>query len=166
MRYELLFEKGNYALILRKQNLNEYAVVYGLDKEAGDWGHTVAYYGFGEFCNMSQAEALQRAIDVFRAKTEEKYISRSRLIELGTLFKDGLLQDDKDSAMEYFEDTMELTDEEREFFGIPLELNPDYSFYDEDDGGDGWEDDSDRGCKDCPPDECTGNCMSCYYRPV
>ena len=23
-----------------------------------------------------------------------------------------------------------------------------------------------RGCKDCPPDECTGHCMSCWYRPV
>ena len=29
-----------------------------------------------------------------------------------------------------------------------------------------WEDDSDRGCADCPPDECHGHCMSCYYRPV
>ena len=23
-----------------------------------------------------------------------------------------------------------------------------------------------RGCSDCPDDECTGHCMSCYYRPV
>ena len=30
----------------------------------------------------------------------------------------------------------------------------------------GYDDDSDRGCSDCPPDECTGHCMSCYYRPV
>ena len=29
-----------------------------------------------------------------------------------------------------------------------------------------WGDDSDRGCGDCPDDECTGHCMSCYYRPV
>lgn len=29
-----------------------------------------------------------------------------------------------------------------------------------------WDDDSDRSCKDCPPDECTGNCMSCWYRTV
>ena len=29
-----------------------------------------------------------------------------------------------------------------------------------------WEDDSDRGCEDCPPEECTGHCSSCYYRPV
>ena len=29
-----------------------------------------------------------------------------------------------------------------------------------------WEDDSDRSCKDCPPSECNGHCMSCYYRSV
>ena len=29
-----------------------------------------------------------------------------------------------------------------------------------------WNDDSCRGCTDCPEDECTGHCMSCYYRPV
>lgn len=42
------------------------------------------------------------------------------------------------------------------------------------DGGDepaedemqGYDDDSDRGCSDCPEDECTGHCMSCYYRTV
>lgn len=34
------------------------------------------------------------------------------------------------------------------------------------DDSEAWEDDSDRGCRDCPVDECTGHCMSCYYRPV
>lgn len=29
-----------------------------------------------------------------------------------------------------------------------------------------WDDGSSIGCKDCPPDECTGHCMSCAYRPV
>lgn len=29
-----------------------------------------------------------------------------------------------------------------------------------------YQDDSDRSCKDCPDDECTGHCMSCYYRTV
>lgn len=29
-----------------------------------------------------------------------------------------------------------------------------------------WSDDSDRGCSDCPEDECTGHCTSCFYRPV
>lgn len=29
-----------------------------------------------------------------------------------------------------------------------------------------WSDDSNRGCSDCPDDECTGHCMSCFYRSV
>lgn len=56
-------------------------------------------------------------------------------------------------------------------YGINLndvENENDYEDYDEEEFDDSaaWEDDSDRGCKDCPPDECTGHCMSCYYRPV
>lgn len=31
---------------------------------------------------------------------------------------------------------------------------------------DEWSDDSGRGCSDCPDDECTGHCTSCFYRPV
>lgn len=37
----------------------------------------------------------------------------------------------------------------------------------EDDDAAAWhEDGSSRGCKDCPPEECTGHCMSCFYRTV
>ena len=46
-------------------------------------------------------------------------------------------------------------------------VNPKAESEEEDfDDSPAWEDDSDRGCEDCPDDECTGNCMSCYYRPV
>ena len=34
------------------------------------------------------------------------------------------------------------------------------------DNSEAWEDDSDIGCSDCPPSECTGHCMSCAYRPI
>jgi len=37
---------------------------------------------------------------------------------------------------------------------------------DEFDDSAAWKDDSDRSCGDCPDDECTGHCMSCYYRTV
>ena len=46
-----------------------------------------------------------------------------RLVEIASLAIDGLRQDDEDSAMEYFRDTMELTEYEREFFGIPTETD-------------------------------------------
>lgn len=42
-----------------------------------------------------------------------------RLIELATKFKDALMELDEDYAMEFFEDECELTDDEREYFGIP-----------------------------------------------
>lgn len=46
-------------------------------------------------------------------------------------------------------------------------VNPESESEDENfDDSPAWEDDSDRGCEDCPPEECTGHCMSCYYRPV
>lgn len=47
-----------------------------------------------------------------------KEISRNRLEELATLFKDGLIFDDRESAMEYFNEVCEMTDEEKEWFGI------------------------------------------------
>ena len=36
----------------------------------------------------------------------------------------------------------------------------------EDNPEDDPEDDSYRNCSDCPPEECDGHCMSCYYRSV
>lgn len=46
-----------------------------------------------------------------------------RLVEIVTLAIQGLLEDDEETAMEYFAETMELTDEEREFFGVPMETD-------------------------------------------
>lgn len=51
-------------------------------------------------------------------KVNESYISRIRLEELATLFKDGLISDYRESAMEYFDEVCEMTNEEKEFFGI------------------------------------------------
>lgn len=121
MRCEKLLQKGNYALILRKKSLDEYAVVHGLNEETGEWNHTVDYWNFGRYSRLDQTEALQKAVECFRVKTENNYINRYRLEELATQFKDGLLQDDKESAMEYFTEECEMTDYEMEFFGIEME---------------------------------------------
>lgn len=118
MRYKTLFKKGDYALIQRKNAMDEYAVVRFLDEEKGEWGYTCTYYNFGEYSNLSESKALMLALDDFLARTENEYISRSRLIELATLFKDGLIQDDEESAMEYFNETCEMEDHEKDFFGI------------------------------------------------
>ena len=108
-----------------------------------------------------------------------------RLVDIATKAIHKLLEVDEDSAREFFEEEMQLTDYERDFFDteendyfedlISIEEEPwDYedrnyerTYHDDDfDDSAAWEDDSDRGCKDCPPDECHGHCMSCYYRSV
>lgn len=118
MKYEVIMESGNYALILRGSRMEEYAVVNGLDKAKGEWAWTYVYYNFGEFSPISKAEALAKAVDAFRYKTEEEYIPRCRLEELATLFKDGLISDDRESALEYFDEICEMSEEEKSFFGI------------------------------------------------
>ena len=49
---------------------------------------------------------------------KEKLVARARLEELATLFKDGLISDDRESAFEFFENCCEMTDKEKEWFGI------------------------------------------------
>ena len=120
MKYEVIMEKGVYALITRGEKLKEYAVVNGLNKERGDWAWTCSYFAY-EYDGMpqgNQALSLATAVDHFRLLTEDGYISRPRLEELATLFKDRLIEDDEASAMEYFEEVCEMEEHEKEFFGI------------------------------------------------
>lgn len=118
MRYELIFEKGKYALIKRGNNMTEYAVVFGLNKENGCWCNTVSYCGFGGLWHTDEAIALREMLDVFLSRTTENYIPRNRLEEIATLEKDKLLELDEEEAMEFFESELQMEDYEREFFGI------------------------------------------------
>ena len=121
MKYEVICEKGDYALILRGSRMEEYAVVNGLNKERGDWSWTCCYYNFGDYALIDKAEALFLALDYFRMRTETDYIPRHRLEELVTQFKDGLIEDDEVSAMEYFDKVCEMSESEKKFFGIETE---------------------------------------------
>ena len=69
------------------------------------------------------------------ANTEINF-TPERLVEIAQMAIDGLRCDDEDSAMEYFADTMELTDYEREFFGVPAATEEDD---DEDDDDGDWD---------------------------
>lgn len=122
---EIILQKDNYALIDRGNQLKEIAVVYGLNEDKGEWEHTCNYWSY-EYNGsptgcMSKAVALSYGLELFRAKTEENYISRPRLEELATQFKDALLEDDKFSAMVFFEDFCEMSETEKEWFGIDEE---------------------------------------------
>lgn len=115
--YTVIAEKGNIALIKRGEVYPEYAVVSHLvakqerQYQGNDWDYTVGYWD-------ADVYGLQNAIECFRQKTEASYVPRYRLEELATLFKDGLIEDDRESAMEYFTETCEMNENEMEFFGI------------------------------------------------
>lgn len=121
MRYEKILQKDKYALVLREESLDEYAVVYGLNEEDGEWQHTVDYWNFGKYSSTSKAKALQEALECFRCKTEERYISRSRLEELATKLIDALLEYDEEFARECFAVECEMEDHEMDFFEIKTE---------------------------------------------
>ena len=124
VRYDLIMESGEYALILRGNKMKEYAVVNGLNKETGEWCWTCCYYCFyyeGVQAPCTQAEALALCVDYLRMRTETDYIPRCRLEELATQFKDGLVEDDEEQALIYFDEVCEMTESEKEFFGIETE---------------------------------------------
>ena len=60
----------------------------------------------------------------------KRKICWDRLSEIATDALHGLIEDDYDSAMEYFRDTIELTDTERAYFGVPTEYDNDSSYMD------------------------------------
>lgn len=129
MKYELIAiketsEKGNVALIKRGNKFAEYAVVRDLDvnapMESDDlWSHTIDYWK----CTV---EGLQKAIECFRVKTEEDYISRSRLEELATKFLDCAfeLADDKAEVIEYLKEECDFEEDLNEIkFFCPNEVD-------------------------------------------
>lgn len=121
--YEVILEKGNYALIKRgSERFQEYSIVAGLVTEqerkfeGSDWDGTVAAYGV-------DARGLSDALDHFRYITELNYITRARFAELATKFKDKFIEMSEDyqltkEGIEYELENLELDDYEMEFFGL------------------------------------------------
>ena len=121
MKYTLIEEKGPYALILRGENMTQYAVVYGLDKESGSWDWTCCYYDFDEFSTLTKAEALFKVVDYYLARTSKRHISWGRMNEIAAVLKDGLIEDDEEEAYRYIAGVAELSDAEAEYFGLDME---------------------------------------------
>lgn len=118
MLWNELLRKGNVSL-LESQSDSQYCVCSNYDEnEEEDKQYESGTY----FCYWGDKERkayfLSTALELFRVRTERDYISRYRLEELATKFKDGLIEDDRESAMEYFEYECELTEEEKEWLGI------------------------------------------------
>lgn len=124
MKYTVLLRNGRYALLEMK---TQYVVTCGFDEtqpENQQWVQGY-YYTHWNTNEIVKQRMLSAALEYFRTLTEENYIPRCRIEELATKFKDGLLEVDKDFAMEYFDSECEMEDYEKEFFGIKTESEED-----------------------------------------
>lgn len=121
----VLFTSGHYTLISYiKGGSPEWNVARDYNADDKSWAA-------GNYCY-----SLESALAVFLEKMNSNYVksdyqievekkypdlSYVRMVELGTQFKDGLLEADIETAMEYFEDSCEMSKEEKDFFGIQEE---------------------------------------------
>ena len=108
-----LMKHGDKSLVLciKDGKVNQYVSCtdYDSTREFGEqwvWGHY--FTSLESAMNYWNSEVLNRP-------------TYDRLVELATKFKDGLLEDDIYSAICYFDDECDMTDEEKEFFGIEEE---------------------------------------------
>ena len=120
MKYNIILRNGRYALLEME---TQYVVACGFDEtqsEGSQWSQGY-YYTHWNTSEIVKQRMLSAALEYYRTLTETDYIPRCRLEELATQFKDGLIEDDEESAMEYFNEVCEMTENEKEFFGIETE---------------------------------------------
>lgn len=93
----LLVKANNYALV---ELDNEYAVVYGYDEtqRIGErWARSEKYFTFWDDETI-KAKCLQKALDYFREKTEEKNVEDKYVLGQNPNTKDWFVYDDEVSS--------------------------------------------------------------------
>ena len=119
MKWIEILRKDNYAL-LQSESDTQYVVASGYDStqpEGQQWNHGT-YFTYQD--DSQKVSSLANALELFRYRTEENYISRSRLEELATNFKDELLEEylEEDEYEEFFDYECEMDEYEKKFFEI------------------------------------------------
>ena len=123
MKFIELQKYGEYSVILRQDDkgnplpLSPFVVACMPNKKDGE----VTDWAFGHYF-----EDLFNAVDYARTKTETYRPNYYRLEEIAGKAIDGLVQDDKDSAYEYFANEIEMDYREAEYFGLNAELLENY----------------------------------------
>lgn len=124
MKFIELQKYGNYSVIVRQDDkgnplvIEPFVVACGANKdkdgEVIDWdfGH---YFG-----------DLFDATDFARSRGKNIQIQHYRLEEIAGKAIDGLIQDDEETAYEYFANEIEMDSHEAEYFGLNKELLDDY----------------------------------------
>ena len=121
MEYNIILRNGRYALLEME---TQYVVACGFDEtqpEGSQWSQGY-YYTHWNTNKIVKQRMLSAALEYYRTLTETNYIPRCRLEELATQFKDGLIENDREQALIYFDEVCEMENHEKEFFGIEMEI--------------------------------------------
>ena len=127
MKWIPIISKGRYTL-LQSEIDTQYVVAANYDADAPENEQWSAGTYFCYWDTESKAECLADAIDYFRSRTEENYISRQRLEELCTKFKDKFIEMCMDTSMsdedvESELEELDLQSYEGEWLGFPGDTN-------------------------------------------
>ncbi len=114
---KVILRYGNYALIDREV---EYIVACNYDESTGRWGHGI-YFSHWNHSDLEKVRMFSKAMECFRIKVDKEYVSRSRLEEIATDCIYALIEDDRETALEYFKQELDLTEDEYKYFGINRE---------------------------------------------
>ena len=123
MKFIELQKYGEYSVILRQdENGNPLKIEpFVVARYPNIKDGKVIDWDLGHYFND-----LFNATDFARARGKQIPLQYYRLEEIASKAIDGLIQDDEDSAYEYFANEIEMDSDEAEYFGLNTELLDDY----------------------------------------
>ena len=116
---EILRNDSKRVALLVSESNTQFVVAFGYDPDAPldqKWQHG-HYFPFW-MDSEKKTEAFTDAMDLYRSRTDSRYISRLRLEEIATTALHELKETDEDSFTDFCENDLNLTEEEREWFGL------------------------------------------------
>lgn len=119
---EILRNDSKRVALLVSESNTQFVVAFDYDPDAPEdqkWNHG-HYFPFW-MDSEKKTEAFADAMDLYRSRTDPRYISRLRLEEISTAALHELKETDEDSFTDFCEGDLNLTEEEKEWFGLDEE---------------------------------------------
>ena len=123
MKFIELQKYGNYSVIVRQDDkgnplvIEPFVVACGANKKDGE----IIDWDFGHYF-----EDLFEAVNYARTKTETYHPNFHRLCEIASKAISGLIEDDEETAYEYFANEIEMDSHEADYFGLNTEILDSY----------------------------------------
>ena len=119
---EILRNDNKRVALLVSESNTQFVVAFDYDPDAPEdqkWNHG-HYFPFW-MDSEKKTEAFADAMDLYRSRTDPRYISRLRLEEISTAALHELKEIDEDSFTDFCDGDLDLTNEEKEWFGLDKE---------------------------------------------